>query len=87
VMAATEVMTPQAFSRIEPGKWTRQDVEREFGPPASVDRVASWKGDIMTYRWRENNIQDMYFWVYLDARQVVGRTGQGMEIPFRTHDD
>ncbi len=87
VMAATEVMTPQAFSIIEPGKWTREDVEREFGPPASVDRVASWKGDIMTYRWRENNIQDMYFWVYLDARQVVGRTGQGMEIPFRTHDD
>jgi hypothetical protein len=87
VMAATEVMTPQAFSKVEPGKWTREDVEREFGPPASVDRVASWKGDIMTYRWRENNIQDMYFWVYLDARQVVGRTGQGMEIPFRTHDD
>jgi len=42
--------------------------------------VASWPGDILTYRWRENNLQDMLFWVYLDTKGVVQRTGQGMEI-------
>ncbi|MBH1957843.1 MAG: hypothetical protein I8H70_04070 [Burkholderiales bacterium] len=85
VVAVREVMTLREFLRIEPGKWTREDVEREFGPPARVDGVASWSGDIMTYRWRENNIQDMFFWVYLDAGNRVQRTGQGMEIPGRMH--
>lgn len=86
VTAVREMMTPREFLKIEPGKWTRDDVEREFGPPARVDKVASWPGDIMNYRWRDS-LQDMLFWVYLDAGQVVGRTGQGMEIPIRMHDD
>lgn len=86
VIAVREVMTLQEFSKIEPGKWTRADVEREFGPPARIDKVASWSGDIMNYRWRDS-LQDMLFWVYLDAGQVVGRTGQGMEIPMRMHDE
>lgn len=81
VAAVREVMTAREFARIEPGKWTREDVEREFGRPALVDRVASWPGDIMTYRWRDN-VQDMFFFVYLDADNRVQRTGQGMEIPF-----
>lgn len=82
VVSAKEVMTAAEFSRIEVGKWTRSDVEREFGPPAIVDGVASWRGDIMTYRWRDA-ITDMFFFVYLDAANVVQRTGQGMEIPVR----
>ena len=82
VVNATEVMTSAAFSRIEVGKWTRSDIEREFGPPAIVDGVASWRGDIMTYRWRDA-VTDMFFFVYLDAANVVQRTGQGMEIPMR----
>jgi len=85
VTAVRQVMTPQEFSKIEPGQWTREDVEREFGPPARVDRVASWSGDIMNYRWRDT-VHDMYFWVYLDADNRVQRTGQGMEIPFRIND-
>lgn len=80
VVSAKEVLTPAEFAKVEVGKWTRRDTEREFGPPASVDRVASWSGDIMTYRWRDA-VTDMFFFVYLDAAQVVQRTGQGMEIP------
>jgi hypothetical protein len=34
----------------------------------------------MTYRWRDT-VTDMFFFVYLDAANVVQRTGQGMEIP------
>jgi len=82
VVSAKEVMTAAEFSKIEVGKWTRSDVEREFGLPAIVDGVASWRGDIMTYRWRDA-ITDMFFFVYLDAANVVQRTGQGMEIPTR----
>ena len=85
VVAVREVMTLKEFLRIEPGKWTRDEVEREFGPPARIDRVASWPGDIMNYRWRDN-LQDMFFWVYLDAGNRVQRTGQGIELPVETID-
>ena len=86
VISVRQVMALNEFSKIEPGKWTREDVEREFGRPAAMDRVASWSGDIMTYRWRDV-VQDMYFWVYLDANNRVQRTGQGMEIPVRMNDN
>ena len=85
VVSVRQMMTLSALSKIQTAQWTREDVEREFGLPASIDRVASWPGDIMTYRWRDA-VQDMYFWVYLDDHQVVQRTGQGMEIPVRMFD-
>ena len=86
VVAVRQMMTIAELSKIEPLRWTREDVEREFGGPASIDRVASWPGDIMTYRWLDIT-QDMFFWVYLDASNVVQRTGQGMEIPVRMNDN
>ena len=85
VIAVRQMMTLAELSKIQPVKWTREDVEREFGRPASIDRVRSWPGDIMTYRWLDLT-QDMYFWVYLDGHNVVQRTGQGMEFPIRMHD-
>ena len=78
VVQSRQVLNALDFASIEIGKWTRQDVEREFGPPASVDRVASWPSDIMTYRWRE--FEDLLYWVYLDENNVVQRTGQGIDF-------
>ncbi len=83
VVSAREVLTPGEFLKIVPGQWKRGDIEREFGPPAMIDRVASWQGDIMTYRWSDVST-DMFFYVYLDPAQVVQRTGQAME--FRSTD-
>jgi hypothetical protein len=78
VVSARQVLTLAEFSRIVDGQWTRADVEREFGPPARVDGVASWRGDILTYRWNDGS--DMFFFVYLDANQVVQRAHPGMEF-------
>ena len=86
VIAVRQTMTLAELSKIQPLKWTRDDVEREFGRPASIDRVGSWSGDIMSYRWRDG-LQDMFFWVYLDGHNVVQRTGQGMDEPVRLHDN
>lgn len=87
VVAVRQVMSPADFARVVPGQWTRADTEREFGRPAFVDQVASWTGDIMTYRWRDSTGFDMFFWVYLDPANVVRRTGQGMEIKSKGFDD
>lgn len=79
VLQVRQVLTESTFHRIEPGKWTRDDVEREFGPPARIDGVAGWKGPIMTYRWRDAANSDMFYWVYLDQNNVVQRAHPGME--------
>jgi hypothetical protein len=78
VVQSRQVLTAANFERIEPGKWTRADVEREFGPPSMVDRVGSWNGDVMTYRWRSDG--DMFYFVYLDPQGVVRRAHPGMEF-------
>lgn len=78
VLSVRQVLNARDFARIEPGKWTRDDVLREFGRPTLVDRVASWPGDILTYRWY--HLQDLFYWVYLDSNQVVQRAHPGMEF-------
>ena len=78
VVSSRQVLQSGEFARIRLGQWSRSDVEREFGPPFDVDRVASWPGDIMTYTFREGGI-DLYFYVYLDAAQIAQRTGQAMD--------
>ena len=80
VVQARQVLTEGNFHRIEPGKWTREDVEREFGRPAWVDGVASWNGPVMTYRWRDTANSDMFYYVYLDGGGVVRRAHPGMEF-------
>lgn len=80
VVQARQVLTEGNFHRIEIDKWTRDDVEREFGRPAWVDGVASWRGPILTYRWRDTVNSDMFYWVYLDEGNVVRRAHPGMEF-------
>lgn len=80
VVQARQVLTEGNFNRIEPGKWTRDDVEREFGRPAWIDAVASWKGPVLTYRWRDIANSDMFYWIYLDENNVVRRAHPGMEF-------
>ncbi|APW40978.1 hypothetical protein RD110_26065 [Rhodoferax koreense] len=80
VVQSREVMNLNEFSKIDiSGTTTRDDILWAFGPPAKVDGVASWKGDIWSYRWKDT--QDMWFWVYFDPSGVVRRTQQGLELP------
>ena len=45
VVQFRQMLVAQEFQRIEVGQWTRADVERAFGPPASVEHAAHWQGD------------------------------------------
>jgi hypothetical protein len=79
VVQVRQVLNAADFNRIQPG-WTRADVEREFGPPALIDGVASWPGPIMTYRWKDPVGSDMFYFVYLDQQGIVRRAHPGMEF-------
>lgn len=80
LVSLRQVLNEDDFKRIEVGKWTRQDVEREFGRPARVDRVSSWDGPILNYRWRQGAGMDYFYWVYLDPQGVVRRAHPGIEL-------
>lgn len=87
VMQSRQVLTELNFQRIEPGRWTVADIQREFGPPAQVDGVASWNGPVWTYRWRDLGGGDMFYWVYFDRQGVVQRAHPGMEFINAPNDD
>lgn len=79
VRSVRQVMTRADFARIATdGSWTRADVEREFGPTQDNERVYSWNGPILTYRWRDGMV-DLFYWVYLDPSGVVRRAHEGMD--------
>lgn len=86
VTGARQVLNERDFNRIVPGQWTGADVEREFGPPARIEGVASWTGPVMTYRWRDLQGADMFYWVYLDPQGIVRRAHPGMEFRDRMFD-
>lgn len=80
VASVRQVLTEAEFARIEVGKWTRADVEREFGRPGLITHVGNWQGDIMTYRWRDTAGTDMFYWIYLDGNNIAQQVGQAMEF-------
>ena len=80
VVHIRQMLTMQEFQRIVVGQWTREDVQREFGPPASIEHAANWPTDILTYRWYDG--QDMFYWVYVDTNNVVRRAEPGVEYHF-----
>jgi hypothetical protein len=45
-----------------------------------LERVASWPGLILTYRWEAAHQDPMLYWVYLDGAGVVRRAHQGMDF-------
>lgn len=79
VVGSYQSLTAENFNRIEVDRWTRADVEREFGPPGRVDGVASWTGPVYTYRWRDIANSNMFFFIYFDPQGVVRRAHPGIE--------
>jgi hypothetical protein len=79
VAQVRQVLTEAEFARVQVGQWTRETIEREYGRPAFIRHTAFWKGDILTYRWRDAS-QDMLFYAYLDPNNLVQQVGQGMEF-------
>ena len=72
LLRVEQVLQPAHFQRLRPGQDVRQDVFNYFGKPALVEHVASFQGDIWTYRISENNI-DRQAHVFIDPQGVVQR--------------
>ncbi len=67
-----QVLTMAQFFTLRNDVDTRETVHRQFGPPALVEHVASFKGDIWTYRLLENGASRQAH-VHIDPAGVVRR--------------
>ena len=67
-----QVMDAGWLQRIDVDRWTRDDALLNLGRPALIERVASWDGDIWTYRFQEvNGARQVH--LHLDRAGVVRR--------------
>lgn len=74
VIHVTQALDGAVLAAIEPGVWTRAQVLQTLGKPAEVGRVASFDGDIWTWRYLEPISSLRLFHVYFDADGTVVRT-------------
>ena len=72
LVRVTQALTLEAFQSLRNGEDTQGSVMRRFGPPALVERVARFDGDIWTYRILEHGIARQAH-VHLDPAGVVRR--------------
>ena len=75
-----QVLTFARFSGIGLNEWTQADVERTFGPPVLVERVARFDGDVWTYRFFENN-DPRFAHIHIDRAGIVRQLVFTDELP------
>ena len=79
-----QVLTQARFENLPLGTWTSADVQRSFGAPLRVERVARFDGDIWTYRFRQNSDLRLAH-VHLDRQGVVRQVLFTDEAPHFDH--
>ena len=66
-----QVLTQARLAAIPAGQWTVADVQRTWGPPMRVERVARFVGDIWTYRFLGDFQERRQGHVHIDRAGVV----------------
>jgi len=66
-----QVLDVEWLQRIEVDRWTQEDVLRQFGKPAVVERVARFEGNVWTYRYLEPFSLARLAHIHMDPQGVV----------------
>jgi outer membrane protein assembly factor BamE (lipoprotein component of BamABCDE complex) len=69
-----QVLTSENFAKIQPARWTRDDVLRNFGRPAEVSRDRVNNDEVWSYRYKQEGVWNSYMNVYFNGRGEVRRT-------------
>ncbi len=61
-----EVLTDEAFQRLNGSKWTQEQVRCQFGPPADVSQVGlgSARQVVWSYRYLQSGTWNSFLYVY-----------------------
>lgn len=75
-----QVLTAPRLQAIEVDRWTADQVRSHFGPPAMLERVALFDGDVWTYRFYED-FTPRFAHVYIDHAGIVRRMTFTDDLP------
>ena len=71
VRQVQQALNETLFSeRIQPGRWTRADVQREYGPPAKTMAVHNFDGVIWVWRYADGPVWRLLY-IDIDHGGVV----------------
>jgi hypothetical protein len=73
LLSYEQVLTDENFAKIEPNRWSKDEVLRHFGRPAEVVRSRLDEGEIWSYRYKEKGVWDSLMNVDFNGRGVVLR--------------
>jgi hypothetical protein len=76
-----QVLTLARLQAIPVNHWSVVDVQREFGPPAIVERVATFDGDVWTYRFLDDFNNPRFAHIHIDRSGVVRQLLFTDELP------
>src|SRR5512147_1627612 len=74
-----QMMTDESFARIVSGKATRDDVLRDFGPPADTFHYKLKNESAWMYRYYTHGGFYAAMFVYFDPAGIVKRTETGLD--------
>ena len=69
-----QVLTSDNFAKVQPARWTKDDVLRNFGRPAEVSRDRVNDGEVWSYRYKQDGIWNSFMNIYFNVRGEVRRT-------------
>lgn len=89
--AMEQVLTDDAFRRVEVGKWTAEQLRCHFGPPAEITTVGmpSVRQTVWSYRYKQSGVWYSLMHFYVADDGVIYRMHPGpdplfepLELPF-----
>lgn len=82
---AEQVLNQTRFEQLSGGAWTTADLQRTFGTPLRIERVARFDGDIWTYHFLQNSDPRLAH-VHVDPLGAVRRVTFTDELPLFDND-
>jgi hypothetical protein len=79
LLRVDQMMSDESFARIASGKATRDEVLRDFGPPAEVYQFKLKNESAWMYRYFTHGGFKAAMFVYFDPAGIVKRTETGMD--------
>jgi hypothetical protein len=74
-----QMMSDESFARIASGKATRDEVLRDFGPPAEIYQFKLMNESAWMYRYFTHGGFKAAMFVYFDPAGIVKRTETGLD--------
>jgi hypothetical protein len=79
VLNVRQVLQVSEFYKAEVGKWTRDDVQVNFGKPERTAYFPLMKREVWSYRYQEDGVWYMLFHFYFDANGVLRLTQKSLD--------